>query len=385
MGLESVRTVQALNGQDIESRRLGDASRATVRAALDARRIKALLSPSVSAVVSVCTAIVLWRGTDLIISGAMTVGSLTVFLAYLTKFFKPVQDLAKTTNAAAQTNVGLERIRSVLETEATIEDRGTARDPGTVVGAITFDHVVFAYHPEVPVLKDVDFSIGAGEFIGVVGMTGSGKSTIVSLIPRFYDVTGGRVLIDGTDVRDLTLQGIRRQIGFVLQDTVLLRGTIRENIAYGRPGATDAQIAAAAKLANADEFIQRMPGGYDTRVGERGVTLSGGQRQRIGIARAFIRNAPILILDEPTAALDNESEELVLAGLRQLMEGRTVIMITHRLHTIVTADRIILLHGGVVAEQGTHEELLLLDRVYTGLYQANAAGSSGSGVEWRVH
>jgi subfamily B ATP-binding cassette protein MsbA len=327
----------------------------------------------------------MWRGTDLIISGAMTVGSLTVFLAYLTKFFKPVQDLAKTTNAAAQTNVGLERIRSVLDTATTIEERATARDPGTVLGAITFDHVVFAYRPEVPVLKDVDFSIGAGQFIGVVGMTGSGKSTIVSLIPRFYDVTDGRVLIDGTDVRDLTVQGVRRQIGFVLQDTVLLPGTIRENIAYGRPGATDAQIAAAAKLANADEFIQRMPCGYDTRAGERGVTLSGGQRQRIGIARAFIRNAPILILDEPTAALDNESEELVLAGLRQLMKGRTVIMITHRLHTIVNADRIILLHGGVVAEQGTHAELLSLDRVYTGLYQANAAGSGGSGGEWRVH
>jgi len=385
-GLESVRTVQALSGQDIESQRLGEASRATVKAALGARRIKALLSPSVSVVVSVCTGIVLWRGTDLIISGAMTVGSLTVFLAYLTKFFKPVQDLAKMTNAVAQTNVGLERIRSVLDTATTIEERATARDPGTVVGTITFDHVAFRYNPEVPVLTDVDFSIAAGQFIGVVGMTGSGKSTIVSLIPRFYDVTGGRVLIDGTDVRDFTVQGIRRQIGFVLQDTVLLRGTIRENIAYARPDATDAQIAVAAKLANADEFIERMPAGYDTRVGERGLTLSGGQRQRIGIARAFIRNAPILILDEPTAALDNESEEFVLAGLRQLMKGRTVIMITHRLNAIATADRIIVLDHGVVAEQGTHDELLSLDRVYSNLYLANAAGSSsGSGVEWRVH
>jgi ABC-type multidrug transport system fused ATPase/permease subunit len=204
-------------------------------------------------------------------------------------------------------------------------------------------------------------------------VTGSGKSTIVSLIPRFYDPTGGRILIDGTDVRHYTLEGIRRQIGFVLQDTVLFPGTVRDNIAYGRPGATEAQIIAGSKLANADEFIVRMPYGYDTPVGERGLTLSGGQRQRIGIARALIRNAPILILDEPTAALDTESEKMVMEGLDRLMKGRTVMTITHRLNTIRHADTIIVLHDGIVAEQGTHDELLALGGIYAGLHRARIA------------
>jgi subfamily B ATP-binding cassette protein MsbA len=370
-GLESMRTVQAFGAQDIEQARLGDASRATVRAALGARRIKSLLSPVVALIVSVCTAIVLWRGADLIIAGTMTVGSLTVFLAYLTKFFKPVQDLAKMTNAVAQTNVGLERIQSILDIDMSVPERPDAPDPGAFSGAIAFEHVAFSYNPEVPVLQDVSFSIAAGQFVGVVGTTGSGKSTIVSLIPRFYDPSAGRILIDGSDVRDYTVAGIRRQIGFVLQDTVLFRGTVRENIAYGRHQATEAQIVSAAKLANADEFIARMPRGYDTPIAERGVTLSGGQRQRIGIARAFIRDAPILILDEPTAALDTESEELVMEGLDRLMKGRTVVMITHRLNTIRKADLIIVLHDGRVVEQGVHDALLGRGGVYADLFRAN--------------
>jgi subfamily B ATP-binding cassette protein MsbA len=291
-GLNSMRTVQAFGAQDVEQERLGDASRATVKAALSARRVKSLLSPVVALMVSLCTAIVLWRAAGLILAGAMTVGSLTVFLAYLTKFFKPVQDLAKMTSAVAQTNVGLERIQAILDIDMSIRDRPGAREPGVFSGGIAFEHVAFSYNPDVPVLWDVSVSIPAGQFVGVVGTTGSGKSTIASLIPRFYDPTGGRILIDGSDVRDYTVAGMRRQIGFVLQDTVLFRGTVRENIAYGCHQASEAQIVAASKLANADEFIARMPYGYDTPIAERGVTLSGGQRQRIGIARAFIRDAP---------------------------------------------------------------------------------------------
>jgi subfamily B ATP-binding cassette protein MsbA len=377
-GLESMRTVQAFDGEDIEAARLGEVSQATVRAALGARRIKSLLSPVVAIVVSSCTALVLWRGAGLILAGTMTVGSLTVFLAYLTRFFKPVQDLAKMTNAVAQTNVGLERLRAILDTDMSIPERPDARDPHPFTGAITFEHVAFAYNPEVPVLQEVNFSIAPGQFVGIVGMTGSGKSTIVSLIPRFYDPTAGRILIDGSDSREYTLQGLRRQVGFVLQDTVLFRGSMRENIAYGRPHATDEEIIAAARLANADEFIVRMPYGYDTPVGERGTTLSGGQRQRIGIARALIRNAPILILDEPTASLDTESEHLVMEGLERLMKGRTVIMITHRLNTIRDADMIIVLHDGIVAEQGTHDELLALGRLYAGLAWTRAASPNDS-------
>ena len=376
-GLESVRTVQAFGAQDIEAARLSDVSRATVKAALGARRVKSLLSPIVAVVVSLCTAMVLWRGADLILARAMTVGSLTVFLAYLAKFFKPVQDLAKMTNAVAATNVGLERIRSILDIGVTIPEGPDAREPEPFKGAITFEHVAFSYKPEAPVLADVSFSIAPGQFVGLVGMTGSGKSTIVSLIPRFYDPTAGRILIDGADLRAYTLDGIRRQIGFVLQDTVLFRGTVRDNIAYGRPDATEEQIIAAARLANADEFIVRMPRGYDTMIGERGVTLSGGQRQRIGIARALIRDAPILIMDEPTAALDTESEKLVMEGLDRLMKGRTVVTITHRLNTIRGADTIIVLHGGMVAEQGTHEELLARSGIYAELY-ATKVGPVGS-------
>jgi ABC-type multidrug transport system fused ATPase/permease subunit len=350
-----------------------------VQAALSARRIKSLLSPVVALIVALCTAMVLWRGARLILAGAMTVGSLTVFLSYLAKFFKPVQDLAKMTNAVAATNVALDRIQSILDLGVSIPERPDARQPHAFRGAITFEHVVFSYKPDVPVLADVAFSIAPGQFVGIVGVTGSGKSTIVSLIPRFYDPTAGRILIDGIDIRDFTLQGIRRQIGFVLQDTVLFRGTVRDNIAYGRPDATDAQIIAAARLANADEFIDRMPSRYDTTIGERGVTLSGGQRQRIGIARALVRNAPILILDEPTAALDTESEKLLMEGLDRLMQGRTVITITHRLNTIRDADTIIVLHDGIVAEQGTHEELLTRRGIYAELYWTKVAPSGSTG------
>ena len=224
------------------------------------------------------------------------------------------------------------------------------------------------------------FSIAPGQTVGVVGPTGSGKSTVVSMIPRFYDPTGGVVRIDGVDVRDYDLQALRRQIGFVLQDTALFHGTIRENIAYGRPNATDAEIAEAARLANADEFISRMAHGYDTMVGERGMTLSGGQRQRIGIARAVIRDAPILILDEPTAALDTESEKLVMDALQKLMKGRTVITIAHRLSTIRDADKIIVVKGGVVAEEGSHDELVARGGVYTELYRTQVQPASPIGA-----
>jgi subfamily B ATP-binding cassette protein MsbA len=368
--LESVRTVQAFGAQEMETARLGAASRATVEAALSARRLKSLVSPVVGSLVALCTGGVLWRGADLILAGAMTVGSLTVFLAYLARFFKPVQDLAKMTNAVAQSTVALERIRSILDIQTNIDEKADAREPDLFKGAIAFEHVAFSYNRDLPVLRDITFCVEPGQFVGVVGTTGSGKSTVASLVPRFYDPGEGRVLIDETDVRDYTLQGVRRQIGFVLQDTVLFRGTVRDNIAYGRPNATETEIVAAAKLANADEFITRMPGGYDAPVGERGLTLSGGQRQRIGIARAIIRNAPILILDEPTAALDSESEELVMTALERLMKGRTVLMITHRLQTIRHADTIVVLNNGVIAEQGTHDELLALGGRYADLYVA---------------
>jgi ABC-type multidrug transport system fused ATPase/permease subunit len=374
--LEAVRTIQAVGSEDVEESRLAAASRATVTAALRSRRIKSLLSPIIGVVVSICTAIVMWRGSVLILAGAMTLGSLTVFLSYLSKFFKPVQDLAKMSNTIAQASVAFERIRSILDITLSIPERPGARDPVPFQGAIAFQHVAFGYDADTPILRDVDCPIRPGSFVGVVGATGSGKSTIASLIPRFYDVSDGRILIDGIDIREFTVRGLRRQIGFVLQDTVLFRGTIHENIAYGTPHASEAHIIAAAKLANAHEFIARMPAGYDTLVGERGVTLSGGQRQRIGIARALIRNQPILILDEPTAALDPESESLVMEGLFRLMRRRTVIMITHRLDTLRDADVILVLRDGVIVERGTHPELLAAGAFYAALYRARTSDSA---------
>ncbi len=368
-GLQSMRVVKAFGRQDLAEADLAEASHATVDAALKARRVKALLSPIVAVTVALCTAIVLWRGSYLILAGVMTAGALTVFLSYLTKFFKPVQDLAKMTNAIAQAAVGVERVRAILDADTVIPERPGARVPPEIKGEIEFEHVAFSYSAESPVLTDVSFHIQPGQMVGVVGPTGGGKSTIVSLIPRFYDPIAGAVKIDGVDVRDFKTLALRDQIGYVLQETVLFEGTVRDNIAYGRKGVTEEQILEAAKLANADEFIARMPHGYDTTVGERGDTLSGGQRQRIGIARAIIRNNPILILDEPTAALDTESERLVIEALERLMKGRTVITIAHRLSTIRDANKIIVLKGGVVAEQGTHDELVARGGVYAELYR----------------
>lgn len=374
-GLESIRVVKAYGRQDAEEARLGEVSRATVEAALAARRVKSVISPTVAVVVALCTGYVLWRGSALVLANLMTVGSLTVFLSYLGKFFKPVQDLAKMSNSIAQTAVAIERIQSILNTDEVLSEKPDARAPGRLRGEITFEHVAFAYDPQAPVLRDVNAKIAPGQFVGVVGPTGGGKSTIVSLIPRFYDPAGGCVRIDGVDVRDYGLQALRAQIGFVLQDTVLFHGTIRENIAYGRPSASEEEIAEAARLANAEEFIARMPAGYDTLVGERGLTLSGGQRQRIGIARALIRNAPILLLDEPTAALDTESEKLVMEALERLMKGRTVITIAHRLSTIRDADKILVLKEGVVAEEGSHDELVAQGGIYAELYRVQVGAT----------
>jgi len=377
-GLESVRVVKAFGRQDLEQEELSVVSQATVDAALKARRVKSLLSPLIAVIVSACTAFVLWRSSSLIVKGLMTAGELTVFLSYLAQFFKPVKDLATMTNSIAQTAVAVDRIRAILEARDVIPEKEGARDPEPFKGNIEFDGVVFGYSKETPVLKGVSFKVGAGQMIGVVGSTGSGKSTIVSLLPRFYDPSSGRVLIDGADLRDLKLDGLRQQIAYVLQETVLFRGTVADNIAYGRGTATRDEIVAAAKLADADEFISRMPQGYDTMVGDRGDTLSGGQRQRIGIARALIRNNPILILDEPTAALDTESEKQVMEALKQLMKGRTVITIAHRLSTIRDADKIVVLEHGELAEEGNHDALMARGGVYAGLYKTQFGSGAGA-------
>jgi subfamily B ATP-binding cassette protein MsbA len=367
-GLESIRSVNAFGRQDYEEERLMKVSNETVNAALKARRVKSVISPVVAITVSACTAFVLWRGAELVMNGAMTIGALTVFLWYMGKFFNPVQDLAKMTSTMAQMTVALERIQAILETTAITREIPNAKNPGKLEGEIVFENVTFSYNSDSPVIKNFSLVIQKGQRIGICGPTGCGKSTIVSLIARFYDPVSGRILIDGTDISEFTLDGLREQIAFVLQDTVLFYGSIRENIAYGRPEATEEEIIEAAKLANIYEFIERLPHGLDTLVGERGVTLSGGERQRIGIARAVVRNSPILILDEPTSSLDAESEKIVLEALEKLMKGRTVIIIAHRLNTIRHVDKIIVLNNGVIAEEGTHEELIRKGKIYQHLY-----------------
>jgi subfamily B ATP-binding cassette protein MsbA len=368
-GLRSERVIKAYGAQDLEESHLAEVSRATVESALRARMVKAVVSPVVAITAAACVAVVLWRGAYLVLGGVMTAGVLTIFLSYLNRFFKPVQDLAKMTSSIAQTAVGVDRVRAILEADSFIVERSNAREPDLLRGEIAFEQVQFAYGAESPVLRGVSFTIRAGQMVGIVGPTGSGKSTVASLIPRLYDASGGRVLIDGVDVRDYTINGLRRHVAFVLQDTVLFRGTVADNIAFGKPGASREELIAAAKLANADEFIARMAEGYDTLLGDQG-SLSGGQRQRIGIARAIVRNNPILILDEPTAALDTESEVRVIDALERLMKGRTVIMIAHRLSTLRDMDKIIVLKGGVVAEEGSHEELLVRGGVYAELHEA---------------
>ena len=375
--LGSMQVIQAFGLQDHQEKELGTVSQAVIDAALKARRVKSLLSPIVSIVGAACTAVVLWRGAWLTVNNVMTVGALTVFLAYLTKFFKPVKDLATSTNAIAQVAVAVDRIEEVLDADNLIVERDDPVEIKNVAGKIEFSNVSFGY-TEKPVLSNLNFTIDAGQFIGIVGPTGAGKSTVVSLIPRFYDPLLGSIKIDGVDVRDMKLSHLRDQIGYVLQDTVLFRATVAENIAFGRPGASEDEIIAAAKLANAHEFIMQMPGGYRAMVGERGSTLSGGQRQRIGIARVMIRNSPILLLDEPTAALDTESERLVVDALERLMNGKTVIAIAHRLSTIRDADQIMVISGGTVAEMGSHDELMATDGIYAALHDAqfNTDGKS---------
>lgn len=367
-GLESIRSVNAFGRQDYEEERLMKVSQDTLNAALKARRVKSVISPVVAITVSACTAFVLWRGAHLVLNGTMTIGALTVFLWYMGKFFSPVQDLAKMTSTIAQMTVALERIQAILETTAITHEIPNAINPGKLEGKIVFENVTFSYNADTPVIKDFNLEIQKGQRIGICGPTGCGKSTIVSLIARFYDPVSGRILIDGKDISAFTLDGLREQIAFVLQDTVLFYGPIRENIAYGRPEATEEEIIEAAKLANIYELIQRLPHGLETLVGERGVTLSGGERQRIGIARAVVRNSPILILDEPTSSLDAESEKLVLEALEKLMKGRTVITIAHRLNTIRHVDKIIVLNNAEIEEQGTHEELIKKGKLYEQLY-----------------
>ena len=372
--LSSIRVVKAFAREDYEQERFEKESLESVERALEARSVKAKLAPLVEVIVACGTCLVLWYGARLVISGGLTSGELLVFLLYLGKMYKPMRELSKMTDTISKADVGWERIREVLENEMQVRDVRGAKAAPRLKGEIEFDKVSFSYDGNGRVLQDLSLKIEPGQVAALVGPTGAGKTTIVSLLPRFYDQTSGLIKIDGYDIRRFKIKSLRQQMSFVLQEALLFRATVAQNIAYGKPEAMRWEIKRAAELSNAAEFIDRMPDGYETMIGERGVTLSGGQRQRITIARAIIRNAPILILDEPSAGLDSASEKLVFDALANLMRGKTSIVIAHRLATVRRADIIFVIDKGHVVENGTHEELLAQGGLYSQLYELQFKG-----------
>jgi subfamily B ATP-binding cassette protein MsbA len=366
--LTSIRVVKAFAREDYEQRRFDTESLANVEAGLQARSIKAKLAPLVEVIVAGGTCLVLWYGARLAMDGQLSAGVLIVFLLYLGKMYKPMRDLSKMTNTVSKASVGFERIREILETESKVRDIPRARRAPAFKGKIEFEKVSFGYTPEELTIKDIQFTVEPGQIVALAGPTGGGKTTIVNLVARFYDPVSGRIKIDGMDIREFKIRSLRAQISFVLQDTLLFRAPVWQNIAYGRPEASRKEIMEAAELANADEFIREMPEGYNTMIGERGVTLSGGQRQRIAIARALIRDSPILILDEPTSGLDAQAEQTVFAALDRLMKNKTSLVIAHHLATILKADEILVIKDNTLAERGTHKELIAAGGFYAELY-----------------
>ena len=358
--LGSIRVVKAFARENYEIQRLEGESLETVEASLKARALKARLVPIVTIVTGIGTCAVLYFGGKSAIDYkyGLTGGGIYLFITYIRSMYKPMQDISKAMDSYTKADVGYERIQEVLSNQNEMCDAPGARDLPPIKGQISIEHVDFWYTEDQPVLRDVNIEVEPGKTIALVGPTGSGKTTIVNLIARFYDPIHGVVKIDGHDIKQVKQDSLRRQIGFVLQDTVLFTGTIWENIAYGRPDASHTDIVKAAEAANAMEFIEKLPDKFGAVVGERGLTLSGGQRQRIAIARAIVRNSPILILDEPSSGLDASSEQLVFEAMDRLMQGKTSIVIAHRLSTIRSASCIYVVQDGGVVESGTHEELL---------------------------
>jgi ATP-binding cassette, subfamily B, bacterial len=324
----------------------------------------------VTMVTAIGTALVLGLGAHYVIQGRLTAGELLVVMGYIAAIYKPLEQISNTVSTLQEQFVSFRHSLDLLETLPEIAEKEDALSIQRAEGRVTFEDVSFDYEGRLGTLKHISFDAAPGRRVAIVGPTGAGKSTLLSLIPRFYDTREGRILLDGHDVRDLTLQSLRAQVSIVLQEPLLFSGTIYDNIAYGRLDATLHEVREAAKAANADEFISGLPKGYDTELGERGAQLSGGERQRIAVARAFLKDAPILILDEPTSSIDSQTEAVILEALERLMEGRTTFMVAHRLSTICDADLILVMNHGEIVERGTHEELLVVDGLYARLYEA---------------
>jgi len=381
----AIKVVQALSLEGIFAQAFGSRSQQDQHEDVKGSQLGARLGRTVDVLIVISTALVLWYGARLVLRHALTPGDLLVFLSYLKSAFRPVKDFAKYTGRLAKATASGERVLDLLERVPEVRDLpGAVRAPA-FRGALRFVNVDFAYEPGLRVLEKIEFEVNPGQHVALVGPSGIGKSTLVSLILRFYDPVQGRVMIDGQDICDYTLESLRAQISVVLQDSLLFATSVRDNIAYGVPNATAEEIEAAACLVNAHEFIKALPHGYDTILGERGVTLSNGQRQRIAIARAAIRKAPILILDEPTTGLDEENERVVIEALERLAQGRTTFLITHNLHLAARADLILYLENGGVVERGSHKELIQANGRYAALYRLQADVRGGGAQEEKFY
>ncbi len=367
--VSGIREIQVFNRERQELARVRHISYRYAGQSILARKLTAFLFPSIEDATGISITLVVWFGGQQALNGAIPVEDLVAFVLYLTTFYQPLWLLLGTAESLQRGVTGLNRIDEVLKMQPAVDDPPDGVDLGRVTGRVQMESVQFAYREGVDVLHDISLAIEPGHTLALVGPTGAGKSTVVSLVARFYDPQAGRVLIDGVDLREMKLDALRSNLSMVLQDVFLFNGTVRENIRFGRPDATDEDIIEAAKVANAHQFILSLPEGYDTLIGERGVKLSGGQKQRLSIAHAVLKDAPILILDEATSAVDTETEAQIQEALERLMQGRTAIVIAHRLSTIRNADQIVVLDEGRVVERGSHEDIVNDDGLYARLVE----------------
>jgi ABC-type multidrug transport system fused ATPase/permease subunit len=376
--LTSLMVIQAFAQEEAERRRFRAEAQQSLDASIESARLGGAFSRTIRVLSTVGTALVVWLGGMRVLSGEMSPGDLVVFAAYIAELYTPIQNISELGVQFMEALVSGERVLDLLQTAPRIRDSRSAVTAPAFRGDVRFEAVSFGYARGVPVLQNLSFGAAPGEMVALVGGSGAGKSTVLNLLLRFFDPWEGRILIDGQDIRRFRLRSLRRQVGVVMQDSVLFRRTVRENIAYGRPGASVDQVVAAAKAAKADEFIEAMPDGYDTVLDEGGANLSGGQRQRLALARAYLSNAPILVLDEPTSGLDAVTESQLTEALAELARGKTTIVIAHRFSTIESADRILVLDGGRVVQEGRHADLIAQPGLYRKLYEAQLTDTEPS-------